>query len=104
MHLWKIKLLSSLNARIFNISMVYDICLKILILKGENARKIYKDLRREAASLKLQTYYRMYYAQKNYNQLVSSAIAVQSGLRGMVARKELLFRRQRKASIIIQVS
>lgn len=79
-------------------------CLKFLILKGENARKVYKDLRREAASLKLQTYYRMYYVQKNYKQLVSSAIAVQSGLRGMVARKELLFRRQRKASIIIQVS
>ncbi|KAJ3691579.1 hypothetical protein LUZ61_020743 [Rhynchospora tenuis] len=72
------------------------------ICRGENARKVYNNLRREAASLKLQTYYRMHYAQKNYNMLVSSAIAVQSGLRGMAARKELLFRRQTKASIIIQ--
>ncbi|KAJ3672107.1 hypothetical protein LUZ60_006828 [Juncus effusus] len=72
------------------------------VIRGENARKVYEKLRRESASVRIQTFYRMHFACKNYNTLVSSAISVQSGLRGMSARKELLFRRQTKAAILIQ--
>lgn len=70
---------------------------------GELARRVYHNLRREAASLKIQTWYRTYTARKAYNELSASAVTIQSGLRGMRARKELHFRRQTRAAIIIQV-
>ncbi|GJN22552.1 hypothetical protein PR202_gb10130 [Eleusine coracana subsp. coracana] len=72
------------------------------ICRGELARRVYHNLRREAASLKIQTCYRMYTARKTYNELSASVVTIQSALRGMSARKELHFRRQTKAAIIIQ--
>ncbi|KAG0535472.1 hypothetical protein BDA96_04G369100 [Sorghum bicolor] len=72
------------------------------VCRGELARRVYHNLRREAASLKIQTLYRMYTARKAYNELSASAVTIQSGLRGMCARKELHFRRQTRAAIIIQ--
>jgi myosin V len=45
----------------------------------------------------------MYTARKAYNKLSTSTVTIQSALRGMSARKELHFRRQTKAAIIIQV-
>uniref|UniRef100_A0A0E0NMU1 Uncharacterized protein n=1 Tax=Oryza rufipogon TaxID=4529 RepID=A0A0E0NMU1_ORYRU len=72
------------------------------ICRGELARKIYQNLRREAASLRIQTCYRMHAARKAYNELSASAVTIQSALRGMVARKELHFRQQTKAAIVIQ--
>ncbi|GJM87348.1 hypothetical protein PR202_ga03294 [Eleusine coracana subsp. coracana] len=71
-------------------------------LQGELARRVYHNLRREAASLKIQTCYRMYTARKTYNEVSASVVTIQSALRGMSARKELHFRRQTKAAIIIQ--
>uniref|UniRef100_A0A0E0K6W0 Uncharacterized protein n=1 Tax=Oryza punctata TaxID=4537 RepID=A0A0E0K6W0_ORYPU len=72
------------------------------ICRGELARRIYQNLRREAASLRIQTCYRMHAARKAYSELSASAVTIQSALRGMVARKELHFRQQTKAAIIIQ--
>ncbi|KAK8463506.1 hypothetical protein SEVIR_1G372100v4 [Setaria viridis] len=72
------------------------------VCRGELARRVYHNLRREAASLKIQTWYRMHTARKAYNELSASAVTIQSALRGMCARKELHFRRQTRAAIIIQ--
>lgn len=60
-------------------------------------------MRREAAALKIQRDLRRFLARKAYRELYSAAISVQAGMRGMVARNELCFRRQTKAAIIIQV-
>ncbi|XP_062188731.1 myosin-8-like [Phragmites australis] len=72
------------------------------ICRGQIARHYYEDLRREAASLTIQTCYRMHFARKNYRNLCSASTTIQSGLRGMAARKEHHFRQQTKAAVIIQ--
>lgn len=46
----------------------------------------------------------MHLARKVYIELCSSAVSIQTGMRGMTARNELRFRRQTKAAIIIQVN
>jgi myosin-5 len=72
-------------------------------LSGYLARSVYEGMRREAAALKIQRDLRRFLARKAYTELYSAAVSVQAGMRGMVARKELCFRRQTKAAIIIQV-
>ncbi|XP_072971215.1 myosin-6-like isoform X1 [Typha angustifolia] len=72
------------------------------VCRGQIARQVYQNLRREAASLRIQTCFRMHFARKAYRELLTSSITIQSGLRGMIARKELHFRRQTRAAIIIQ--
>lgn len=72
------------------------------VCRGELARRVYRSLCREAASLKIQTSYRMHNARKAYTALSASALTIQSSLRGMAARKEIHFRRQTRAAIIIQ--
>ncbi|KAJ0008045.1 hypothetical protein Pint_29017 [Pistacia integerrima] len=71
-------------------------------LRGETARKLYEQLRREAAALKIQKNFRLYVARTSYLTVSSAAITLQTGLRAMVARNEFRFRRQTKAAIIIQ--
>ncbi|NP_001288468.1 myosin-6-like [Zea mays] len=72
------------------------------ICRGQIARHYYDDLRREAASLTIQTCYRMYFARKNYINLCTASTTIQSGLRGMAARKKLQFRQHTKAAVTIQ--
>lgn len=60
-------------------------------------------MRRQAAALKIQTYFRMNFERKAYKDLYSSSLVIQAALRGMAARKELYFRRQTVAATIIQV-
>jgi myosin V len=74
-----------------------------VITEGQIARHYYDDLRREAASLTIQTCYRMYFARKNYINLCTASTTIQSGLRGMAARKKLQFRQHTKAAVTIQV-
>jgi len=45
----------------------------------------------------------MYLARKSYKELHSSAVSIQTGMRGMAAHIELRFRRQTRAAIILQV-
>jgi len=45
----------------------------------------------------------MHTARKAYKELFTSAVTIQSALRGMCALKELHFRRQTRAAIIVQV-
>lgn len=74
-----------------------------MVIAGELARRFYESVRRQAACLRIQTFLRMYIARKAYNELVSSSIIIQTGMRAMAARKELHFRRQTRAAILIQV-
>ncbi|KAL5822430.1 hypothetical protein ACOSQ4_020330 [Xanthoceras sorbifolium] len=71
-------------------------------LRGEMARKLYEQLRREAAALKIQKNFRLFIARTSYLTVRSAAITLQTGLRAMVARNEFRFRKQTKAAIIIQ--
>lgn len=71
-------------------------------LRGNVARKLYEQLRREAAALKIEKNFRLYIARKSYLRVKSSAITLQTGLRAMTARKEFRFRKQTKATTIIQ--
>jgi len=70
--------------------------------RGKLARKIYEQIKREAAAIKIQKNVRRYHARKTYTQLRLSAIVVQAALRAMAARNEFRFRKQTKAAIIIQ--
>lgn len=67
------------------------------------ACKLYEQLRREAAALKIQKHFRRHIVRKAYLTVRSSAITLQTGLRAMTARNEFRFRKQSKAAIIIQV-
>ncbi|KAL6968221.1 hypothetical protein U1Q18_034023 [Sarracenia purpurea var. burkii] len=70
---------------------------------GLIACKLYENMKREAAALKIQTYLRRHLARMAYIRLELSVLVLQTGLRAMVARNEFRCRRQTKASIIIQV-
>lgn len=71
---------------------------------GQLACELYERMRRENACLTIQKELRKFVKRKAYKNLFSSAVTLQSGLRGMAARNELKFRQQTKATIIIQVS
>jgi len=75
-----------------------------IVIEGQNARQIYEKMRRQAAALRIQAYYRMFHARKVYRAVSFASIDIQAGIRGMAARKELLFRRQTRAAIVIQVN
>eukprot|EP01018_Ginkgo_biloba_P004121 Gb_41099 [translate_table: standard] len=66
------------------------------------ACKLYQQMKREAAAVKIQKHARRHQAWKAYTQLRSSAIVVQAALRAMASRNEFRFRKQTKAAIIIQ--
>ncbi|WCJ38180.1 myosin 2 [Euphorbia peplus] len=70
--------------------------------RGQLARQVYENMRREAASLRIQTYLRMHIAKRAYTDLYCSAISIQTGMRGMAARDEIRFRRRTRAAIVIQ--
>ncbi|KAF3439646.1 hypothetical protein FNV43_RR17924 [Rhamnella rubrinervis] len=71
-------------------------------LRGVFARKLYEQLRQEAAAMRIQKNFRCHIANKSYSTVRQSAIALQTGLRAMTARNEFRFRKQTKAAIIIQ--
>ncbi|GMY34657.1 myosin-17-like isoform X1 [Fagus crenata] len=72
--------------------------------RGKKARKLYQQLRQEAAALKIQKNFRRYSARKAYLTVLSSAITLQTGLRAMTARNEFRLRKKTKAAIIIQAN
>ncbi|GMI77887.1 MYOSIN XI K, MYOSIN XI-17 [Hibiscus trionum] len=71
-------------------------------LRGNTARKIYDELRREAGALNIQKNFRRHIDRKSFLTMRKSSIVLQTGLRSMIARNEFRFRKQTKASIIIQ--
>lgn len=82
------------------------LCLNFLVScsTGRLARKQYQKMRQEAAAICIQKNVQMWLARKKYVETKEAAIKIQSGYRGMAARKEHRFRRQTKAVIIMQVS
>lgn len=67
------------------------------------ARKLYQNMRREAASICIQKNIRAHRARKNYTKLHASATVIQTGLQTMSARNKHRHRRRTKAAIIVQV-
>jgi myosin-5 len=70
--------------------------------RAKLARKLYQNMRREAASICIQKNIRAHRARKNYTKLQASATVIQTGLRTMSARNKHRHRRRTKAAIIIQ--
>lgn len=66
------------------------------------ARKLYVNMRREAAAINIQKNLRKFIARKSYRRLRTSAIVLQTGLRAMNARNEFRYRKRTKTAIIIQ--
>lgn len=73
------------------------------MITGKLACKLFKNLKREAAAVKIQKNARRFHARTAYKRLQTSVLYVQTGLRAMAARNEFRFRKQTKAAIIIQV-
>ncbi|GLT49681.1 hypothetical protein SLA2020_232230, partial [Shorea laevis] len=71
-------------------------------LRGNVARKLYEQLRRQAGALMIQKNFRQYTVRKSYLTIRTSSIILQTGLRAMTARNEFRFRKQTRAAIIIQ--
>ena len=84
--------------------LVYN-CLAFVVCAapGQLAREEYEGMPREAACLRIQTDLRMHLARRAYREWHYSAICIQTGMRGMAARKELHCRRLTRAAIMIQV-
>ncbi|GAU33165.1 hypothetical protein TSUD_206240 [Trifolium subterraneum] len=80
----------------------YDDKVACQMILGILARKLYEQLRREAAALKIEKNFKGYIDRKSYSKARSSAIILQTGLRSMKARDEFRFRKQTKAAIKIQ--
>ncbi|KAL6978757.1 hypothetical protein U1Q18_020423 [Sarracenia purpurea var. burkii] len=72
------------------------------VCRGELARQVYENMRRESSCLIIQRDFRMHLARKAYKELCSSAVSIQAVMRGMAVRDELRFRRKTRAAIIIQ--
>ncbi|CAI0419602.1 unnamed protein product [Linum tenue] len=71
-------------------------------IRGNKARGMFEQLRREASAVKIQKNFRLFVARKFYIRKRSSAITLQTGLRAMAARNGFRFRKQTKAAITIQ--
>lgn len=71
---------------------------------GYLGRELYENIRRNAASLRIQKNFRKYIARKAYKGLLSASVTIQTGIRCTAARKELQFRREAKAAVVIQVN
>lgn len=73
------------------------------LLLGLSACKLYEQLRREAAALKIQKNFRSHVSKTSYVAVQKAAVTLQAGLRAMKARDEFRYRKQSKAAIAIQV-
>ncbi|XP_075100951.1 myosin-9-like isoform X2 [Nicotiana tabacum] len=77
------------------------ICLQSLC-RARFAFKLYVTMKREAASLRIQTKFRGHLARKSYTKLKCSVIALQTGIRVAAAREKFRYEKQTRAAIIIQ--
>lgn len=73
------------------------------LIAGQVGRHRYENMRREAASVKIQKYGRSYISRNAYKNACSSAVSIQTGMRGLAARKELKCRKQTWGAVVIQV-
>ena len=80
----------------------YDI-FPFLWISGKLACKLYENMRREDASIKIQKKARGHSARMSYKNLRISAVMVQTGIRAMSCRKEFRFKKRDTAATTIQV-
>ncbi|KAG6400856.1 hypothetical protein SASPL_137700 [Salvia splendens] len=73
-------------------------------LSGRLACKQFNNLKRDAASLRIQTNLRGRLTRKNYSRLKESVVVVQTGVRAMAAHRQFRYKNQAKASTIIQAA
>ncbi|ONK68595.1 uncharacterized protein A4U43_C05F13770 [Asparagus officinalis] len=72
------------------------------LCRGRLASKMYQQMRRHAAAIKIDKESRRFLAKKAYTRLRLSVLVIQTGLRAMAARNEFRFRKRTKAAIMIQ--
>ncbi|KAL5200646.1 hypothetical protein ABZP36_021849 [Zizania latifolia] len=72
------------------------------IWRGRLACKLYAQMRRKAAAIKVQKNQRRHQARRSYKRLNASVLVVQTALRAMAARNEFRHKKQSKAAVIIQ--
>ncbi|PIN04045.1 Myosin ATPase [Handroanthus impetiginosus] len=72
------------------------------LCRGMLARKSYKKLIRESASVRIQTNLRGHFGWKRYSRLRSSVVVLQTGMRAMAARNRFRYRKQSKKATTIQ--
>ncbi|KAK6775411.1 hypothetical protein RDI58_026412 [Solanum bulbocastanum] len=72
------------------------------LCRGKLACKIYVQIKRQAAAIKIQKNSRRHHERKAYRKLQVSVLMVQTVLRAMDARKRFRFRKQTEAAIMIQ--
>ncbi|XVE89949.1 hypothetical protein DITRI_Ditri20bG0037300 [Diplodiscus trichospermus] len=72
------------------------------ICRGRLACKVYDNMRKQAAALKIQNNIRRCQAREAYKKLHISALVLQTGLRAMAARIEFRFRKLNKAATMVQ--
>ncbi|GAV61578.1 Myosin_head domain-containing protein/IQ domain-containing protein/Myosin_N domain-containing protein [Cephalotus follicularis] len=72
------------------------------VWRGKLARKLYKDMKREACAVKIQKHLRRQLARSSYTNAKASAVILQTGMRTMAARHEFRHREQTKAAVTIQ--
>ncbi|KAJ4835408.1 hypothetical protein Tsubulata_031610 [Turnera subulata] len=70
--------------------------------RAQLARKLYENMRKEAAAICIQKNVRRHFARVSYKNLQRSATVIQTGLRALAARNEYRYRRSTKAATIIQ--
>ncbi|TVU11936.1 hypothetical protein EJB05_45547 [Eragrostis curvula] len=78
-----------------------SICLQA-IWRGRLACKLYDNMRREAAAIKVQKHQRRHQARMSYKLRYASVLVVQTALRAMAARNEFRFKKRSKAAVTIQ--
>ena len=87
-----------------HILLTLSFFLLLFFFTAQLARNLYEQMRREAASIRIQKHQRAHTARKSYTTLKASAIVIQTGLRAMAARDEFRYRRRTKAATIVQVT
>ncbi|KAJ0039099.1 hypothetical protein Pint_24134 [Pistacia integerrima] len=70
--------------------------------RAQLARRLYEEMKREAATVHIQKHGRAHTARKSYTNLQASAIVIQTGLRALAARNIYKYRRRTKAATRIQ--
>ncbi|TXG55731.1 hypothetical protein EZV62_017044 [Acer yangbiense] len=70
--------------------------------RAQLARKLYEDMRREAASIYIQKHVRAQKSGRTYKNLQAAATVIQTGIQALAARNEYRYRRRTKAANKIQ--
>ncbi|GMY06879.1 myosin-11 isoform X1 [Fagus crenata] len=70
--------------------------------RGELARKLYMLMKRHAAAVKIQRDLRRHLTRNAYIRIKLSTVVLQTGLRAMIAHNEFRYRERTKAAIVIQ--